>query len=193
MQWDIMGRKRHHITRGIFFYCTSGIMTYVLFSIATMAAALLLANRYFRAGAIPVHRSYKLVKLLTELQQGVPQAQISTVGVTVRVSFPQTDMFAYGRDQVKINAVSPLQTMANVVKDYENVNVFVNCLAGTKGKEDLDADLAYKRAEKIQQLFIVSGISEDRILATSMGELDEHYTGSLATAEVICYELRNSY
>ncbi len=82
--------------------------------------------------------SHELVNLFADLQEGLPQANVSTAGVTVLVAFPQSDVFTFGDNEVKTNALAPLQSMANVIKKYENVNLFVNCLAGNQEKDAPD-------------------------------------------------------
>lgn len=98
-----------------------------------------------------------------------PDASVARIGDTIRVIYPELNMFDFGKDDIKPIAKPRLVRFASVLKNYPNIRVLINGYTDNVGTDDANIDLSRRRAVKAYNLLSDNGVEAARMNTTGYG------------------------
>lgn len=147
--------------------------SFKLFTLIVLAVATLSACHTSKRS-----RNAYLVKFYKELKKEMPDGKVKRKADTVRVIYPELAMFDFGKDQVKPEAQSSLNTFARVIKKYDRIYFHINGYTDNVGPSDVNVSLSQRRAENAKALMESNGINAMRMTTAGMGEANPLMTNT---------------
>jgi outer membrane protein OmpA-like peptidoglycan-associated protein len=98
-----------------------------------------------------------------------PDASVVRTGDTIKVIYPELNMFDVGKDDIKAVAKPRLVRFASVLRNYPNVRVLINGYTDNVGADDANIDLSRRRAVKTYNLLSDNGVGASRMNTTGYG------------------------
>lgn len=117
-----------------------------------------------------------------EAEKAVTKAEISEAQSQQEVGEFTGDLrsvyFETGKANLTARFKNRLDRNIEVLKNNPQFNVYVKGHADRRGGEDLNWELAMKRAKSVEDYLVSQGISRDRIYTISKGEADPKVTAA---------------
>ncbi|OGP32798.1 MAG: flagellar motor protein MotB [Deltaproteobacteria bacterium GWC2_65_14] len=107
-----------------------------------------------------------------ELKRRIPEAAVERQGDKLYVALPSGILFDVDRDQVRSEARNPLVTAAEVLVKYPDTYVTVEGHTDSTGSHDHNQSLSERRAMRVRDVLLDSGVPAGRLSVRGYGETD---------------------
>ncbi len=107
-----------------------------------------------------------------EMKRRMPEAAVERQGDKLYVALPSGILFDVDKDQVRPEAVSPLETAADVLIKYPDTYVTVEGHTDSTGSHEYNQSLSERRAMRVRDVLTRSGVPPGRLSVRGYGETD---------------------
>ena len=107
-----------------------------------------------------------------ELKRRIPDAAVERQGDKLYVALPSGILFDVDRDQVRLDARNSLVAAADVLVKYTDTYVTVEGHTDSTGSHDHNRSLSERRAMRVRDVLVESGVPAGRLSARGYGETD---------------------
>ncbi len=107
-----------------------------------------------------------------EMKRRIPEADVVRQGDRLYVALPSGILFDVDKDQVKPEAQSSLFTAADILIKYPDTYVTVEGHTDSTGSHEYNQGLSERRAMRVQDVLIRSGVPPGRLSIRGYGETD---------------------
>ncbi len=107
-----------------------------------------------------------------EMKRRIPDAAVEREGDKLYVSLPSGILFDVDRDQVRPDARQSLATAADVLVKYPDTYVTVEGHTDSSGSHDYNQSLSERRAMRVRDILVESGVPFARLSVRGYGETD---------------------
>ncbi|MGB5555645.1 MAG: OmpA family protein [Flavobacteriaceae bacterium] len=114
----------------------------------------------------------RMDKQAQKIEEEIPGAQVTRVGEGINVVFNQDAgvYFDTNKSNVKGAAITTLDKMANILKEYPQTNILVVGHTDSAGPDDYNLQLSQQRAESVTNYLVSHGIDKGRLTTEWYGE-----------------------
>ncbi|TKD66003.1 OmpA family protein [Flavobacterium sp. ASW18X] len=116
------------------------------------------------------------------IEEEIPGAEVERVGEGINVTFTQDAgvYFDTNKSDVKGDAATTLNKLAEILKEYPDTNILVEGHTDSAGAEDYNMQLSQKRASSVTDYLVATGISSSRFTTKWYGETQPRATNDTA-------------
>ncbi len=107
-----------------------------------------------------------------EMKRRIPEADVVRQGDRLYVALPSGILFDVDKDQVKPEAQNSLMTAADVLIKYPDTYVTVEGHTDSTGSHEYNQGLSERRAMRVQDVLLRSGVPPVRLSVRGYGETD---------------------
>jgi outer membrane protein OmpA-like peptidoglycan-associated protein len=107
-----------------------------------------------------------------EMKRRIPEADVVRQGDRLYVALPSGILFDVDKDQVKPEAQNSLVTAADVLIKYPDTYVTVEGHTDSTGSHEYNQGLSERRAMRVQDVLLRSGVPPVRLSVRGYGETD---------------------
>lgn len=107
-----------------------------------------------------------------EMKRRIPEADVVRQGDRLYVALPSGILFDVDKDQVKPEAQNSLVTAADVLIKYPDTYVTVEGHTDSTGSHEYNQGLSERRAMRVQDVLLRSGVPPGRLSIRGYGETD---------------------
>lgn len=107
-----------------------------------------------------------------ELKRRIPDAAVERQGDKLYVALPSGILFDVDRDQIRSEARNSLVTAADVLVKYPDTYVAVEGHTDSTGSYDYNQSLSERRAMRVRDVLVDSGVPAERLSVRGYGETD---------------------
>jgi outer membrane protein OmpA-like peptidoglycan-associated protein len=107
-----------------------------------------------------------------EMKRRLPEAAIQREGDKLYVALPSGILFNVDKDQVKPEAKTSLTRAAEVLIKYPDTYVTVEGHTDSSGSDEYNQDLSERRARRVYDVLVQSGVPVPRLSTKGYGESD---------------------
>ena len=107
-----------------------------------------------------------------EMKRRIPEADVVRQGDRLYVALPSGILFDVDKDQVKPEAQNSLVTAADVLIKYPDTYVTVEGHTDSTGSHEYNQGLSERRAMRVQDVLLRSGVPSGRLSIRGYGETD---------------------
>lgn len=107
--------------------------------------------------------------LYKRLKSDLKSADVSRMGDTVRVVYPEIAMFDFGKSQIKSESLPSFQRFALVMKEYPTIHFMINGYTDNVGTDDVNTELSAMRAKAGQKILSDYGVDAMRMMTNGYG------------------------
>jgi outer membrane protein OmpA-like peptidoglycan-associated protein len=107
-----------------------------------------------------------------EMKRRIPEADVVRQGDRLYVALPSGILFDVDKDQVKPEAQNSLSTAADILIKYPDTYVTVEGHTDSTGSHEYNQGLSERRAMRVQDVLLRSGVPLGRLSVRGYGETD---------------------
>ena len=107
-----------------------------------------------------------------EMKRRIPDAAVERQGDKLYVALPSGVLFDVDRDKVRTEARNSLVTAADVLVKYPDTYVTVEGHTDSSGSHDYNQSLSERRAMRVRDVLVESGVPAGRLSVRGYGETD---------------------
>lgn len=107
-----------------------------------------------------------------EMKRRLPNAAVVRQGDKLYVAVPSGILFDVDKDTVRPDARTPLATAADVLVKYPDTYITVEGHTDSTGPEDYNMKLSERRADRVRDVLVQSGVPASRLSIKGYGETD---------------------
>jgi outer membrane protein OmpA-like peptidoglycan-associated protein len=107
-----------------------------------------------------------------EMERKLPEAAVQREGDKLYVALPSGILFDVDKDVVRPEAREKLVSAAEVLKNYPDTLVSVEGHTDSTGSDAYNQALSERRASRVRDVLVASGVPSDRLSIRGFGETD---------------------
>lgn len=109
-------------------------------------------------------------ELLLKAELGAAAVKVERQGTDIRVLLPGEATFASGSDQLQADFLPVLETLASVVRRFDQTRLEIMGYTDSQGRAEYNRQLSLRRAEAVANQLTSAGVDQGRIRSTGRGE-----------------------
>ncbi len=109
-------------------------------------------------------------ELLLKAELGAAAVKVERQGTDIRVLLPGEATFASGSDQLQADFLPVLETLASVVRRFDQTRLEIMGYTDSQGRAEYNRQLSLRRAEAVANQLTGAGVDQGRIRSTGLGE-----------------------
>ncbi len=109
-------------------------------------------------------------ELLLKAELGAAAVKVERQGTDIRVLLPGEATFASGSDQLQADFLPVLETLASVVRRFDQTRLEIMGYTDSQGRAEYNRQLSLRRAEAVANQLTSAGVDQGRIRSTGLGE-----------------------
>lgn len=121
------------------------------------------------AGAVIGHQ---MDQQADDLEESIPAADVERVGEGIQVTFPDGVLYPYDSADVLPAGRQNLTELAQSLSEYPGSEVLIVGHTDSRGSDEYNVELSYRRAEAARNYLAAQGISSQRVRVEGRGELE---------------------
>ncbi len=116
---------------------------------------------------------HKMDKQAREIQEALPGVTVQRVGEGIHLTLGENSVnFEFNKATLTPTAMSNLDKLIPVFKEYNQTNIKIYGYTDSKGSEDYNLTLSERRAATVKQYLISKGLMGSRFTSVGMGEAE---------------------
>lgn len=123
-------------------------------------------------GAAGAYIGRNMDRQAKEIEQTVPNAEVIREGEGIIVKFDSGILFDFDRAELKPNAMTNIQSLANSMKNNPNTNIMIIGHTDSKGTDSYNMSLSQRRAMSVKNYAQMQGIASSRLTTEGRGEIE---------------------
>lgn len=123
-------------------------------------------------GAAGAYIGRNMDRQAREIEQTVPNAEVIREGEGIIVKFDSGILFDFDKAELKPNAMSNIQSLANSMKNNPNTNIMIIGHTDSKGTDSYNMSLSQRRAMSVKNYAQMQGIASSRLTTQGRGETE---------------------
>lgn len=97
-------------------------------------------------------------------------AEVERVGEGIKVIFDSGLLFGFDSEVLSADMKTKLNEFADVLREYNETNILIDGHTDSKGSEDYNMNLSYRRAQAVQDYLVSRSVSSSRLGTRGFGE-----------------------
>jgi outer membrane protein OmpA-like peptidoglycan-associated protein len=123
-------------------------------------------------GAAGAYIGRNMDRQAREIEQTVPNAEVIREGEGIIVKFESGILFDFDKADLKQNAMTNIQSLANSMKNNPNTNILIIGHTDSKGTDSYNLSLSQRRAMAVKNYAQMQGVASSRLTTEGRGELE---------------------
>ena len=107
-----------------------------------------------------------------ELRDELKNAKVERVGEGIKITFDSGILFDFDSSELRQASKEDIQSLTDVLSDYEDTNILFAGHTDSKGAEDYNQALSERRAKSVALYTAQQGIDGERMIIQGYGEGD---------------------